>query len=155
MKRLVLITSLLMTFGLMGRAECNYLHVATDRGWEVIDLAKADRLTFQGGTMTVSDAAGNPIASYPQASLDRMYVDQSTGVEETISETECATFRLSGNGRTVELLGNGVFEVFGLDGKRLVEIPGTTAGKTVELTGLGSGAYVYRLGGYSVKLSIN
>ena len=155
MKRLVLITALLMTFGLAGRAQCNYLHVATDKGWEVIDLDKADRITFHGGTMTVSDAAGNPIASYPQASLDRMYVDQNTGVDQISSDTSCATFRLNGNGRTVELLGTGVFEVFGLDGTRLVEIPEATAGKTVDLTGLKPGVYVYRLGGYSVKGSIN
>lgn len=155
MKRLALITALLITFGFAGKAESNYLHVATDKGWEVIDLENADRLTFFGGKMTVSDAEGNAVASYSQTSLVKMYVDQNTGVDEISSEASDVTFRVSDNGRTVELSGAGAFEVFGLDGTRLLEINGVTPGKTVELTGLKAGVYIYRLGGYSVKCSIN
>lgn len=154
-RRLVLFAALLMMSGLAGRAESNYLHVATDKGWEVIDLAQADRLTFKGGTMTVSDAAGNALASFPQASLHHMYVDQNTAVGEITAEASEAKFRISANGRSVELLAHGSFEVFSLDGALLVSISGTAPGKTVELSGLKTGVYVFRLGDYSVKCSIN
>ena len=155
MRRLVLIAALLMTTGLAGMAASNYLHIATDKGWEVIDLDQADRITFSGGTMTVTDASGNAIASYPQASLDRMYVDRNTGVDAIAGEATEAGFKVSGNGRMVELMGTGTFEVFGLDGTLLVAIPGAMEGKTVTLSGLKQGIYVYRLGGYSVKCSVN
>lgn len=161
MKRFVLFTSMLMAMSLTGRAESNYLHIATDKGWEVIDLMNADCMTFQGGIMAVSDMSGNTIASYPQGSLKCMYVDNQmntdheTGIGEIISDADHPTFRVSDNGRTIELLGRGSFEVYGLDGTRLVEITGVTDGKTVELSGLNAGVYIYRLGGYSVKCSIN
>lgn len=155
MKRLVLISSLLLTLGLASRAETNYLHVATENGWEVVDLNQADRLTFKGGTMTVLDASDNTIATFPQSTLDRMYIDQNTGVGEIVSDTKDATFQVSDNGRTVKLFGAGTFEVFTLDGMRIIEIPDVVSGKEIELSGLRPGVYVFRLGGYSVKRSIN
>lgn len=154
-RRLVLIAALLMMSGLAGRAESNYLHVATDKGWEVIDLTQADRMTFNGGTMTVSDATGNILASYPQASLDRMYVDQNTAVAEIPAGDSEAKFRISADGRSVELLAHGSFEIYSLDGALLVSISGAAPGKTVELSGLKTGIYIFRLGDYSVKCSIN
>lgn len=154
-RRLVLIAALLMMSGLAGRAESNYLHVATDKGWEVIDLTQADRMIFNGGTMTVSDATGNILASYPQASLDRMYVDQNTAVAEIPAGDSEAKFRISADGRSVELLAHGSFEIYSLDGALLVSISGAAPGKTVELSGLKTGIYIFRLGDYSVKYSIN
>lgn len=155
MKRLVLIVSLLLALSTRLYADSNYLHVATEKGWEVIDIEKADRLTFSDGKMNVLDVAGNNLASFPQSSLDQMYVDQSTGVQEISLPQAHSSFTLNGNGRLVEALANGAFEVYSLDGKRLVMIPAVSIGQTISLSGLQNGCYVYKLGEYSVKVVLN
>lgn len=145
---------MLLACGIGLRAESNYLHIATDSGWDVIDLSKSDRLTFIGGVMKVTDAAGNVLGAYPQETLDHMHIDQSSGTVEIISGKSEETFSIANNGRLVRTLSDGAFEIFTLDGAVVVEIPTVASGQTIDLSGLASGCYIYRIDAYAVKVVV-
>lgn len=138
-----------------GLSAANYLHIKTSDGWQVIDLDKADRLTFKGGTMEVSDAAGQVIATYPQQSLETIKVDDSTSGIDIVGENKKdATFRFNGATLAVDMIADGVFEAFGIDGKKLVAIP-AKAGDHISLDAMkGAGPVVFKSGSYTIKVAL-
>lgn len=155
MKRFYSLAFALLAIVVGASAQSHYLHVATESGWEVIDLDKADRLTFKNGTMTVTDARQNVIATFPQAQLDMMYVNDETGVETICSDAAAEpSFTIAGDGHTINILSGGVFEVYALDGEKIIEINGVKADQTVNLSPLSKGIYIIRLNDYAVKYSI-
>lgn len=139
-----------------GLSAATYLHIKTTDGWQVIDLDKADRLTFKGGTMEVADASGKVIATYPQSTLENIKVDdESTGIDMIVAGKDCdATFRFDGATCSAEMIKDGLFEVFGIDGKKLVAIP-AKAGDHIALDAMtGIGPVIVKSGSYTLKVAL-
>lgn len=139
-----------------GLSAATYLHIKTTDGWQVIDLDKADRLTFKGGTMEVADASGKVIATYPQSTLENIKVDdESTGIDMIVAGKDCdATFRFNGATCSAEMIKDGLFEVYGIDGKKLVAIP-AKAGEHIALEVMtGVGPVIVKSGSYTLKVAL-
>lgn len=150
-KKFLAVVLMSVLSGICIKAEMNYLHISTADGWEVIDLDKADKLTFKGGNMNVLDNRGAVIKTFPQSSIGMMYVNQTAGVGEISMQPAEASFELIDDAHIVKLLAPGDFEVFSLDGRRILLIEGVEKGKTIDISALASGTYVLSLGGYVVK----
>ncbi len=149
MKRLILsIVCALCLCGLSSAA--NYLHVKTANGWQVFDLDKVDRLTFDGTTMKATDASGNTVATLPQKSLESISVNESAGIGAITADGAEATFSYDAASRTVTVLADGTFEIYGVDGVRLVAIP-ASKGEIISLGDLRPGATVFKSGAYTIK----
>lgn len=149
MKKFVLFV-LCMAGLFVSASAANYLHVRTADGWQVFDLEKVDRLTFKGGTMTATDAAGQTVATVPQQSLESMYVNDSAALAEVKAGDAKATFGYDAEGRSVKVFSDGLFEIFALDGKRLVAIP-ASKGEVINLGDLQPGTVVFRQGQFTLK----
>ena len=136
MKLKSILTTLACILGIAGAAAedaGNYLHVLTDKGWQIISLDKVDRLTFAGGTMTATDANGTTVATFPQSTLQTIAVKETSTTAISAPEVD-ATFRITGT--DVEIVTGGAFEVYSISGTRLVNIPNTAPGHIVSLSGL-------------------
>lgn len=150
MKKLLL--GLLMCAGAFGAYADNYLHIKTEAGWTVIDLDKCDRLTFEGGSMKVEDAEGNTVGTYDRQALEQIYVDDSAGVESIVADAGAkATFTFDAASASAVVSADALFEVYALDGRRLVAIPART-GDTITLDAMrGIGAVIIKSGTYTLK----
>ena len=84
--------ALMMGCALTSYAE-DYLHVRTSSGWDVVDLSQAEYITFSGTEMKILDASRNVVKSYPKASLEKMYVAETSGVTNIEADGVEATFR--------------------------------------------------------------
>jgi|GEM_PF-2727401 len=131
-------------------AESQYLHIRTASGWEVLDLAQVDRLTFKSGSMTATDKQNNTVATYNQNALESMYVDENAGIESVVSTDTEATFTFSKDGY-VEMKADGAFLIYGADGALLLEIPEARKGEIISLKTLRQGVVILKSGNYSIK----
>jgi len=136
-------------------ADGNYLHIRTADGWEVLDIDKVDRLDFKGGKMTATDASGNVVASYPQESLESMFIDDTAGVTDAVAggDTE-PSFTFDAASGLVNILADGDFTVYDADGRALVSIPGVCAGQVVDLSAIHPGVVILVSGNYSLKVAV-
>lgn len=128
----------------------NYLHVKTGNGWEVLDLDLVDRLTFSETSMTATDEEGKTVAAFDRTDLDRMYVDETTGVATIKVADTAAAFRYDAATRTATMLADGTFELIAADGKILVSIP-AKAGETINLSDIKPGVVIMKAGKTSTK----
>ena len=134
--------------------EGNYLHIRTATGWDVLSLNQVDRLTFTNGVMTATDKNNATVATFPQASLETMYVDETAGVgSPVVDEQTSATFTFAASTRTATMLADGEFTVYNAAGVRLVAIQ-ALKGETITLTGLEAGVAILKCGDYSLKTVI-
>lgn len=132
----------------------NYLHIRTSEGWQVLNLDTVDRLTFKGGTMTATDKDNNTVASFPQESLEKMYVDETAGIGQVSASEAEATFTYDAASRTVTMLADGAFKVYNAAGALLVNIPAVEKDQTVVLTGLQAGVVLISSGDYTLKAAV-
>lgn len=128
----------------------DYLHVRTSQGWEILNLSNIDKLTFRDGTMKALDGKDNVVASFPQESLKEMNVNQSAGVESVAKDNE-ATFCLSCD--EVEMLADGEFKVYDINGSLLVGIDYVKKGEKISLGALVNGVYILSSGKFALKYS--
>ena len=144
-----------LAFTLPAFATGNYLHIRTANGWEVLDIDKVDRLEFKGGKMTATDATDKVVATYPQESLESMFIDDSAGIGNVAVSDDAATaLKYDASTGVVNILANGDFAVYDTDGRTLVSIPGVCAGETVNLSAIHPGVVVLVLGNHSLKVAI-
>lgn len=106
MKRKLLLLSSIVAMAIPCFAG-NYLHFKTSDGWQVLDIDEVERLAFQGGQMIATDANGSTVAAIDQQSLERMYVDETSGVE-TITTAGNAAFRYIHATKSAEMLTDGL-----------------------------------------------
>lgn len=131
--------------------EGQYLHVQTASGWKVLDLEKVDRLTFTTGNMVASDADNNTLETFDRASLEKMYFDETSGVQSVIAESAKATFGVS-NG-VAAMLEDGKFEVYSLDGSLLVSI-NAKKGETIDINAISANVVILKSGSYTLKATL-
>lgn len=127
----------------------NYLHFKTTEGWQVLNIDEVDRLAFQGGQMIATDAHGSTVTTIAQESLERMYVDETSGVE-TIATAGNATFRYIHATKSAEMLTDGLFELYSTDGQKLVGIL-AKAGEKIDLSNINPGTVVMKSGKTTIK----
>ena len=130
-----------------------YLHIQTSDGWKVLDLEKADRLTFTSSSMVVSDSDGNTVETYDRGNLSAMYVDEYPEVVgvESVSEEPEAAFLMQGSEAT--MLTDGRFEVYATDGKLLVGIE-AKQGEKIDLGAMSGSVVILRSGSYTKKANL-
>lgn len=144
-----------LAFALPALADGNYLHIRTANGWEVLDIDKIDRLEFKGGKMTATDASDNVVASYPQETLESMFIDDSAGINNVaVSDDTAQALKFDAASGLVTILTDGDFTVYDADGRTLVSIPGVSAGETVNLSAIRPGVVILVLGNHSLKVAI-
>ncbi len=131
-------------------AAANYLHVKTDKGWEVLDLDRVDRLTFSGGKMTASDEQGATVATFNQTALEQIYVDETTGVTSVEAQEAKATFTYNTSAKTALMLADGNFEISAADGACLVSVP-AKSGEYICLEAINPGVVILKSGKYTLK----
>lgn len=138
--------------GVFGLKAADYLHIRTADGWTVINLDNADRMTFNGGSMKVSDASGNIVGTFPQSALQEISVNDEPGASSVTSlKAGQAPFRFSAGTRSAEMLADGMFEIFSMDGKRLVAIPARTGDRIALDAMSGAGVVIVKSGSYTIK----
>ena len=139
----------------LGASAANYLHIKTSTGWEVLDLDKVDRLTFNNGKMTAQDEKGATVGTYNQSSLEQIYVNDLAGVESVVADEKSkATFKFDAEGRSAVMIADGSFEVYALDGSLLVSIP-AKAGEHIALEAMsGTGIVIVKSGKYAIKAAL-
>lgn len=138
----------------VARAEGLYLHLQTSDGnWSVLSLDQADRLTFTGGQMRVTDPQGTQLAQFPAEALQSMTVNESpASIDRVDSDTDISQgFVLTDAGRVLTAQTDGMLRVYGATGALIVEIPTVKAGQTVDLRSLPAGAYVINFANVSRK----
>ena len=84
----LLIASICVGASLTAYAEGEWLHVKTEKGWEVFSLENVDRLDFTGNVMNASDKNGVQVASFNRADLQNMYVDNDIEGKRLLSIPE-------------------------------------------------------------------
>lgn len=131
----------------------NYLHIKTSQGWEVLDLDKVNKLYFNNGVMTATDANDQAMVSYQQSDLQKMYVDNTTGIESIYeSKTEGdPSFRYDSANSIVYMQTTGTLEIYNLGGELLVKIPEVLSGETVDLNGIAPGVIIIKSGNHTAK----
>ena len=130
----------------------DYLHIKTADGWVVLNLNKADRLTFNGGKMTVLDESGNTVTTINQTVLEKAHFSntpESASVSSII--TEEPTFTFDASSKSVKIAKDGIFEIFSVDGKTLVSISEAKKGESVSLEHLAEGFVIMKSGNYTFK----
>lgn len=138
-------------------ASTDYLHIRTSSGWQVLNVDDLKSFDFNNGTVTVSDKDGKAVASFPQSSLELIYVDDNTqnvdktGVESVTEEASQAVFAYDSAARMVTFSQDGEFELYNVDGSRLVRIPDVKAGETVNISGVAPGVVILKSGKQTIK----
>ena len=127
----------------------NYLHFKTSDGWQVLDIDEVERLAFEGGQMIATDANGSTVAAIDRQALERMYVDETSGVE-TITTAGNAAFRYIHATKSAEMLTDGLFELYSTDGQKLVGIQ-AKAGEKIDLSNINPGTVVMKSGKTTIK----
>lgn len=143
--------SLFCAVSLIGASAAdNYLHIKTADGWRVLDLEQVDRLTFDGNTMTASDASGAPVMTIPQKSLETMTVTETAGVSTAVVAEAKATFAYSSSTKCVTMLADALFEIYALDGSRLVAVD-AAKGDNIHIDAVKAGVVIMKSGEYTLK----
>ncbi len=146
-----LLVSLFCAAGLLtASAADNYLHIKTADGWRVLDLEQVDRLTFDGNTMTASDASGATVVTIPQKSLEVMAVTETAGVSAPVIAEAKASFVYSPSTKCVTMLDDALFEMYALDGSRLVAV-NAAKGENIHIDAVKAGVVIMKSGEYSIK----
>ena len=143
--------ALVMGCALTSYAE-DYLHVRTSSGWDVVDLSQAEYITFSGTEMKILDASRNVVKSYPKASLEKMYVAETSGVTNIEADGVEATFRFDAANQQAVMLADGNFTVYNTEGKTLVNIKGAKNGETISLANMHCGVAVVKSGSQTLKV---
>lgn len=128
-----------------------YLHVQTTSGWKVFDLEKVDRLTFTSGNMVASDADNNTLETFDRAILEKMYVDETSGVQSVTADAAKATFNF--NNGIATMLADGKFEAFALDGSLLVSID-AKKGETIDINAISPNVVILKAGSFTLKATL-
>lgn len=153
----LLISSICLGAALSASADGEWLHVKTEKGWEVFSLENVDRLTFNDNAMTVSDKDGKVTATFARTSLSTMYVDneeapkESSGVDGIASDNASAPFSFDTSSKTVAILADGAFCIFATDGSTLLSIPQAKAGETVNLSRINGKIVILQSNGFTLK----
>ena len=148
MKRKLLLLSSIVAMAIPCFAG-NYLHFKTSDGWQVLDIDEVERLAFEGGQMIATDANGSTVAAIDRQALERMYVDETSGVE-TITTAGNAAFRYIHATKSAEMLTDGLFELYSTDGQKLVGIQ-AKAGEKIDLSNINPGTVVMKSGKTTIK----
>lgn len=164
MKLKHLAAALVMISATTANAGDLYLHIQTaDGNWQVLDLAKVDRLTFTGGNMVASDTDNNTVATFPASDLATMQVNDnatditefpSAGIETAASDTQAPTFTYNAATHSITAENDGTLTITAIDGRTVVTIPSVKTGQSVDVTAIAAGTYVITLGEYSLKTII-
>lgn len=128
-----------------------YLHVQTASGWKVLDLEKVHRLTFISGNMIATDAQNNTLETFDRASLNKMYVDETTGIQSIIADQAKATFCFQNGVAT--MLTDGKFEAYSLDGPLLVSI-NAKKGETIDINAISANVVILKSGSFTLKSTL-
>lgn len=151
-KKLILMTACLLS--LSAWADGTYLHIRTASGWEVVNLEKADKMTFKNNVVQITAADNSVLASYPQNALETMYIDEIAGVGDVKDDNTEAAFIFDSASRSVRMTQDSDLKVYDLKGKLLVGIPEVKEGETVNLSALAPSIIILKSGNYTVKTQL-
>lgn len=128
-----------------------YLHVQTASGWKVLDLEKVDRLTFISGNMIATDAQNNTLETFDRASLNRMYVDETMGIQSMTTDQAKAAFCFENGVAT--MLTDAKFEAYSVDGSLLVSID-AKKGETIDINAISANVVILKSGSFILKSTL-
>lgn len=137
--------------------------IGEDNSYTSLDYANLRSLVF---TQEREDLDGDGVKAYENyltvnrndgtsnvfnlsSSVAIMFADKATG----ISYVEENGLPISINGKSLKFNKAGRIEVYQTDG-RLIRTMDATEGDSTELTELGKGVYVVKLGGYAIKIMV-
>lgn len=153
----LLVSSILAGASFAAFAEGEWLHVKTEKGWEVFSLENVDRLVFSDKVMTASDKSGNVKATFNRSDLTTMYVDNeesskgSSGINGVVTENAKATFSFDSSTKNVIMNADGVFSIYGTDGSLLLSIPEAKAGEIINISRIGARVVILQSNGFTLK----
>lgn len=153
----LLISSLCVSASLAAYADGEWLHLKTDKGWQVISLDDVDRLSFKGDAMTASDADGKEIATFPRTTLEQMYVNdtenpkESSGITIVESDNTANAISYDPNAKNVIMNEDGAFFIYNIDGALLLSIPEAKKGEVIDLSSMKAGVVILKSNNSSIK----
>lgn len=153
----LLISSLCVSASLAAYADGEWLHLKTDKGWEVISLEDVDRPSFKGDAMMASDADGKEIATFSRSGLEQMYVNdtenpkESSGITVVGSDNATNTFSFDSKAKEVIMNEDGAFSIYNIDGALLLSIPEAKKGEVIGLSSMKAGVVILKSNNSSIK----
>ena len=132
-------------------AEALYLHIMkADGQWELFDLSSVNKLTFKNGGMQLLGAGDAVVKEFSSAELEKMKVDETTGV--SAPEAKISSPIVTVNGNVLQVNADGQLRVFDVQGRLCAEIPQVKIGNTVNMRNLPKGMYIVEIGSKTTKI---